>query len=98
MLRKKKISDIDLMSRQAILWMHPTALLPLMTSQRWVVNEGHLPEDVQFHSVFWDANRQVWGVICLSETFKQAIVGQPLPELEPVAFRYWNPSKDGAIE
>lgn len=96
--KKKPSTQDDLNSRQAILWMHPSALLPLMTSQRWVVNVGHLPEDVQFHNVFWDTGRNIWGIVCTSKEFKPVLAGSKIPELPQVAFRYWNPAKDGIIE
>lgn len=88
----------DLESRRAILWMHPTALIHLMTSRRWVVLEGNLPEDVQFHHVFLDPSREVFGIVCLSQEFDQVLLGAALPELPQMKFKYWNPEKDGAIE
>lgn len=98
MLKRPKIGHDDITSRQAVLWMHPTALLPFMTSQRWVVTENHLPEDIQFHYVFWEPQRQIFGIVCMSKEFKPVMVGKALPELEQVSFRFWNPAKDGAIE
>jgi hypothetical protein len=97
MFGKEKSAE-SLMSRQAILWMHPTSLLRFMTSKRWVILEGALPPDVQFHHVYWDAQRQVWAVICTSMEFKEVKLGQPLPEIPPVSFRFWNPKKDGELE
>ena len=98
MLRHKATSEEDLNSREAVLWMHPTAIVPFMTSQRWVINEGHLPEDVKYHSVFWEPTRNIWGVVCTSKEFKPVLVGQKMPELPQVTFRFYNPSKDGIIE
>lgn len=97
-MRLKLNKEQDLQSRRAILWMHPTSMLKFMTSQRWIINSGHLPEDVTFHSVFWDTNRMVWGIVCQSKEFKTLKLGQPMPELPPVEFRYWSPEKDGLIE
>lgn len=96
--RRKATSEADLQSRQAILWMHPSAILPFMTSQRWVILENHLPADVQFHHVFFDASRQVFGIVCISKDFKKILAGQAAPELPQIKFRYYNPDKDGAIE
>ena len=88
----------DLNSRQAVLWMHPSAIIPLMTSARWVITDGYLPEDIQYHSVFWEAQRQIWGVVCTSKTFKPVLVGQKLPELPQVVFKFYKPGEDGIIE
>lgn len=90
--------EIDLSSRQAILWMHPSALVLFMTSARWVIKKGHLPEDVKFHNVFWVPERNVWAVVCTSKEFEPVLAGQKLPELPQVEFRYWNPEKDEAIQ
>jgi hypothetical protein len=94
--RRKKDSDLD--SRLAILWMHPEAILRFMTSFRWVVQKGQLPEDVKFQSVYWDPERNVWAVVCKSKDFKSLKMGEPIPELPPVAFRWYNPDKDGPIQ
>lgn len=98
MFNSKKAAPKDLVGRQALLWMHPTALVQFMTSSRWVVTEGHLPEDVQFHHVFWDPQRSVWGLVCLSKDFRLLKVGEKMPELTPLSFRWYNPDKDGIIE
>lgn len=88
-LGKKKPAQID-PSRQALIWMHPEALVRFMTSKRWVINQGHLPEDAQFHHAYYDQNRQVFAVVVTSSTFKELKVGQPIPELEPIEFKWWN--------
>ncbi len=98
MLGKSKATPDDLKSRRAILWMHPQAIITFMTSQRWVVNKGHLPEDAQFDHVFWDAGRMVWGLVIISKEFKSLKVGEQMPELPPMEFRWYNPAKDGVIE
>ena len=99
MLGKKKVDpQVDLQSRRAILWMDPTAILPLMTSHRWVIVEGTLPEDVTFHSVFWDQNRLVFGIICQSKTFDSLKLAEEMPHLPPVSFRYYDGKKDGVIK
>jgi hypothetical protein len=98
MFKSPKVGHDDLSSRQAILWMHPTALMPFMTSQRWVITEHHLPEDVQFHHVFWDPTKQIFGIVCMSKEFKPVLIGKQPPELPQVSFRFYNPSKDGIIE
>lgn len=92
---KDKSGTID-QSRQALMWMHPEALVRFMTSKRWVINEGHLPEDTQFHHCYYDQQRQVFAVVMISNSFKQVKLGQPLPELDPVSFRWWN-HDDGAV-
>lgn len=94
----KKGEPSDLQSRQAILWMHPSALIPLMTSARWVITEGHLPVDTQYHHVFWDSGKQIWGVVCISKEFKVVKMAQQLPELPQVKFKFYAPGKDGIIE
>jgi hypothetical protein len=81
-------------SRQALLWMHPSALVHFMTSKRWVIQEGHLPEDVQFHHVYYDSSRQVFAIVCTSNEFKSLKLGAKIPELPPISFKWWNP-KDG---
>jgi hypothetical protein len=96
MFGKKADGNID-MSRQALIWLHPEALLHFMTSSRFVINEGHLPEDVVFHHVYFDQNRQVFALVCISSTFKQVKLGSPIPELKPISFRWWN-QKDGIVE
>lgn len=95
-LGKNKRSANPDMSRQALIWMHPEALMHFMTSKRWVIQEGHLPEDVAFHHVYYDQNRQVFALVVTSKTFKEVKLGQPLPELPPITFKWWNPS-DGEI-
>lgn len=85
-------------SRQAILWMHPTALVKFMTSGRWVINKGSLPDDVEYSHVYWDPNRQVWALVLKSSEFKELKMGDQLPELPPVEFRFYEPSKDGIVE
>ena len=94
----RKNNPEDANSRQAVLWMAPSALVPFMTSQRWVVHEGSLPADIKFHHVFWSPERQVWGIVCTSESFKIVKAAEKIPELPPVSFRFWNPEKDGVIE
>lgn len=84
-------------SRQALLWMHPTALVHFMTSKRWVIQEGHLPADIEFHHVYYDSNRQVFAIVCTSSEFKSLKMGDKIPELPPVSFKWWNP-KDGVPE
>lgn len=93
---KKKTEQNDV-SRQALIWIHPEALVHFMTSSRFVINEGHLPEDTQFHHVYYDQQRQVFALVVISKEFKQLKVGQPIPELKPISFRWWN-SKDGIVE
>ena len=95
LLSRKKQGPLD-QSRQAVMWMHPEALLRFMTSARWVINKGHLPEDAQFHHAYYDQNRQVFAVVIISNSFKQAKLGQPLPELDPIEFRWWN-HNDGEV-
>lgn len=98
MIGKKKLkSQNPDMSRQALLWLHPEALFRFMTSKRWVVQEGHLPEDVQFHHVFYDSRRQVFAVVVTSSTFKSLKLGEEIPELPPITFRWWN-HDDGEIK
>ena len=96
--KQKPSPDEDLSSRRAILWMHPSALLPLMTSQRWVILDGHLPEDVQFHHAFLDPHRNIFAIVCTSKEFKPVLAGQQPPELPPVKFKFYNPDEDGIIE
>lgn len=93
---KKKDENTD-MSRQALIWMHPEALLRFMTSKRWVIQENTLPEDAKFHHSFFDPQRQVFGIVVSSKEFKQVKLGEPLPELDPITFRFWN-SSDGEIK
>lgn len=93
--RKQTTSAID-ESRKAILWMHPQSVLSLMTSNRWVVAENHLPDDVKFHHVFFDPTRQIWGVVVQSSTFKSLKLGEQMPELPQVVFKGWTP-EEGAI-
>lgn len=95
--RSKDIAKTPDMSRQALLWMHPEAMVRFMTSQRWVIQEGHLPADTQFHHVYYDSNRQVFAIVLTSNTFKSLKLGEKIPELPPVTFRWWN-SKDGVVE
>ena len=95
--RSKDIHKTPDMSRQALLWMHPEAMVRFMTSKRWVIQEGNLPEDAQFHHVYYDSNRQVFAVVLTSNTFKSLKLGEKIPELPPVSFRWWNP-KDGVPE
>lgn len=94
--KKSEDGNMD-MSRQAMIWMHPEALVHFMTSSRFVINEGHLPEDVQFHHVYYDQNRQVFALVVISKEFKQVKLGSPIPELKPVSFRWWN-NTDGIVE
>lgn len=94
----KKDTPQSLQSRQALLWLHPTSLVTFMTSSRWVITEGSLPEDIAYSHVYWDPARQLWGIVCMSKEFKELKLGEPLPELPPVKFRYYNPGKDGIIE
>lgn len=96
-LTRNKQAEHPDMSRQALIWLHPEALFRFMTARRWVIQEGHLPDDVQFHHVFYDQQRQVFGLVVTSKTFKQVKLGSPLPELPPITFKWWNPS-DGEIE
>ncbi len=93
--KKEEKGTID-PSRKAVLWMHPDALLKFMTSNRWVITEGHLPEDTQFHHVYYDSRRMVFGLVCSSNNFKEVKLGEELPELPPVTFRWWNQG-DGEI-
>jgi len=95
--RSKDIHKTPDMSRQALLWMHPEAMVRFMTSKRWVIQEGHLPEDAQFHHVYYDSNRQVFAMVLTSKEFKSLKLGEKIPELPPVSFRWWNP-KDGVPE
>lgn len=98
-LRRQKLSpDEELSSRRAILWMHPSALLPFMTSARWVITQGHLPEDVKFHHTFLDPTRGIFAVVCTSSEFEPVLAGQAVPELPQVEFKFYNPEKDGIIE
>lgn len=97
MLRKKKTAE-SLDSRLALLWMHPNALMMFMTSFRWVINKGQLPADVQFQSVYWDPARNVWAILCKSKDFKELKMGEKIPELPPIEFRWYNPDKDGPIQ
>lgn len=98
MIGKKKVKSANPdMSRQALIWLHPEALLKFMTSSRWVIQEGYLPEDVAFHHVYYDQNRQVFALVCTSSEFKEVKLGDPLPELPPITFKWWNP-ENGAIE
>ncbi len=94
--KKKQPASLD-QSRQALIWLHPQALFAFMTSKRWVVNDGHLPPDVQLHHVYYDPQRQVFAVVLLSKEFKSLKMGEPLPELPPISFRYWNPG-DGELQ
>lgn len=96
MFKKGKNTDIDMESRKAILWMHPQTVLNLMTANRWVVTENHLPADVKYHHVFFDPTRQIWGVVVQSSTFKSLKLGEQMPELPQVVFKGWTP-EDGAI-
>ena len=97
-LGKKKLTPQNPdMSRQALLWMHPEALIRFMTSKRWVIQDGYLPEDAQFHHVYFDNNRQVFAIIVTSQDFKSLKLGDPIPELPPVTFKWWN-HEDGAVE
>jgi hypothetical protein len=95
--RSKDIHKTPDMSRQALLWMHPEAMVRFMTSKRWVIQEGHLPEDAQFHHVYYDSSRQVFAMVLTSKDFKSLKLGEKIPELPPVSFRWWNP-KDGVPE
>lgn len=96
MFGKSKTSPpADIRARRALLWMHPEAVVRFMTANRWVINKGHLPDDAQFDNVFWDPMRNVWGLVVLSKDYKPLKVGEPLPELPPVEFRWHNPVKDG---
>ena len=95
--RSKDIHKTPDMSRQALLWMHPEAMVRFMTSKRWVIQEGHLPEDAQFHHVYYDSSRQVFAMVLTSKDFKSLKLGEKMPELPPVSFRWWNP-KDGVPE
>lgn len=95
---KKKDSLQDLQSRLAVIWLHPSSLVRFMTSSRWVITEGHLPEDAQMSHVYWDPTRNVWGLVVMSSEFKELKVGQPMPEMPPISFRFYNPAKDGIIE
>lgn len=94
-LGKKKPAAVD-PSRQALIWMHPEALVRFMTSKRWVINQGHLPEDAAFHHAYYDQQRQVFAVVVTSNSFKQLKVAQPIPELEPIEFKWWN-HEDGEM-
>lgn len=94
MLGKKKKIPADINSRRAILWMHPQALVSMMTSARWVIIDNHLPEDAQFHHVFWDAERMVWGLVVISAEYKPVKMGEKMPELKMMHFRNYDGSKD----
>lgn len=94
--KKKGSGEMDL-SRQALIWLHPEALLRFMTSKRWVIQEGHLPEDTKFHHVYYDQQKQVFALVVISNDFKQLKVGQPIPELPPMSFRWWN-HEDGEMK
>ena len=93
----KKKPEQNNVSRQALIWMHPEALVRFMTSGRWVIQEGHLPEDAQFHHAYYDQQRQVFAVVVTSSEFKQLKVGQSIPELKPITFKWWNHG-DGIVE
>ena len=93
---ENKAKAID-QSKQAVIWLHPQALVAFMTSQRWVIKEGQLPEDVQYHHVYFDQERNVFGLVVLSNSFKSLKVGEKRPELPPITFKWWNP-KDGEIK
>ncbi len=95
LFNKNQEGAID-QSRQAVAWMHPEALVRFMTSRRWVINEGSLPEDAVIHHCYYDQQRQVFGVVLISSTFKQVKIGDSLPELPPITFRWWN-AKDGEM-
>lgn len=95
--RSKDIHKTPDMSRQALLWMHPEAMVRFMTSKRWVIQEGHLPEDTQFHHVYYDSNRQVFAMVLTSKDFKSLKLGEKIPELPPISFRWWKP-EDGIVE
>ncbi len=93
---KKANKNLD--GRFAVLYLAPQTLVAFMSSQRWVITKGYLPDDVVFHHVYYLPERQLWGAVCQSAEFKQVLRGAPLPELPPVEFRYYNPVKDGIIE
>jgi len=95
MIGRKKNQAPD-PSRQALLWMHPEALFRFMVSKRWVIQDGHLPDDVTFHHVYYDERRQVFACVVTSNSFKSLKAGQPLPELPPITFKWWN-HEDGAV-
>lgn len=92
--RKKDINKTPDNSRQALIWMHPEALVHFMTSKRWVIQDGYLPADAQFHHVYYDSNRQVFAIVVTSNDFKSLKMGAKIPELPPITFKWWNP-KDG---
>lgn len=87
----------DKRCRQKLLWMHPQALIQFMKSLRWVITDGHLPQDAEFHHVYWDPSRQVWAVVVTSETFPPVLAGHQIPELPQVTFRHFDPSVDGPL-
>ena len=95
--RNKDINKTPDNSRQALIWMHPEALVRFMTSHRWVIQAGHLPEDTQFHHVYYDSNRQVFAIVVTSKDFKSLKMGDKIPELPPITFKWWN-AGDGAVE
>lgn len=97
MIGRKKKQEGPETSRQKLLWMHPEALVRFMTSSRWAIQEGALPEDARFHHVYFDQNRQVFAIVVTSNTFEPVLAGQPIPELPQISFRWWQP-KDGVVE
>lgn len=95
-LSKQEKAD-DLRSRQAVLWLAPSALTAFMKSLRWVIVKNHLPEDTQFHHVFWSPERQVWGLVVTSSRFKKVYIGQQIPELPMMEFKYFDPAVHGPV-
>ena len=95
---KTDSAPADIQSRRAMIWMHPQSLVAFMVSQRWVITKNHLPPDAKFDHVFYDPQRMVWGLVVISREFKPLKVGEPMPELKPIEFRWYNPAKDGVIE
>jgi len=92
---KEKIAEPTLQSRQKVMWLHPTSLIAFMKSLRWVIVNNHLPADAAYHHMFWDPQRQVYGVVCVSSEWPPVFIGQTVPELPPVEFRFFDPAIDG---
>lgn len=96
-LFNKKNLAISKAARQKVLWLHPTALTAFMKSLRWVIVDNHLPEDAEFHHVFWSPERQVWGCVITSMDFEPLYVGQQIPELPPIKYKFFDPAIHGQL-
>lgn len=93
--KREKVAEPTLQSRQRVLWIHPTSLVSFMKSLRWVIVNNHLPADAQFHHAFYDPNRQVYGIVCISADWSPVFAGDPIPELPPIEFKYFDPALHG---